>query len=293
MRVYCGHEDKQTKTMKISNFVIFAEPRTGSTLLKTILNHQKKILCLGELFNKKRADRISKKIFTKRQKPLLNFLGKDQSKWYDKINKDFNIYLNIISEQSKKEIFGYKIFNTHIKNFSNYNPNSRFIYLNSLKESNAKVIILQRKNVLLRYISNMTAQSIGLYTSMINKKDSETKVYKLNPIKIDYNSYIRYNKKNKREYAQKLKDVKEYDLPYVHITYEDFTGENFIESFKKIFNLLDLDFNNFIDLRNDDGTIVNHKKINVYNLQDKIINYEAFKKEAEINNDAETLRFLE
>ena len=116
-------------------------------------------------------------------------------------------------------------------------------------------------------------------------------LFKLNSIKIDYNQYINYNKKIERQFKDKLKVVKDYDLQYVNITYEDFVGEKFIECFKKIFNLLDLNFQNFIDPRND-GLIANHKKINVYKLKDKILNYELFKKQAEDNNDIETLNFL-
>jgi len=275
-----------------SNFVIFAEPRTGSTLLKNILDKQENITCYGELFNKKRGWKILNKVFTKPQEPLLTFLGEDQSKWFEKMNTDFKTYLDVMSSISDEQIFGYKIFMRHIKEISNYTPNGDKLYLNFLKESDTKVIILERKNVLLRYISNITAHSIGDYTSMIKTPERKEKVYQLNPIKIDYNLYVKYNQKNKKIYDQYLKYVKGYYLPYIHITYEDFTGEHFIESFKKIFNLLDLEFNDFIDLRNQNGTIGIHKKINIYKMEDKILNYQDFKSQAEKNNDTETLNFL-
>ena len=51
--------------------------------------------------------------------------------------------------------------------------------------------------------------------------------------------------------------------------------------------------NDFIDLRNQNGTIGIHKKINIYKIKDKIINYHNFVKCAEKNNDIETLNFLE
>jgi len=281
--------------MKKSNFIILAEPRTGSTLLKTILEGQEKIDCLPEIFNKNRPLRLRGKISRKADfyKPLLNFLGEDESKWFEKMNVDFKTYLNICSNMSNKEIFGYKIFISHIKKISKYKPNTDTTYLNFLKKRNTKVIILERKNVLLRYISNITARSIGDYTSAINKPERKEKVYQLNPVKIDYNLFVKYNQKNKNIYDEYLKYVKDYDLPYVHIYYEDFTGQDYIQSFKKIFRILDLEFDTFIDLRKNDGTIGHHKKINVYKLQDKILNYEEFKKAAEDNNDIETLKFLE
>jgi LPS sulfotransferase NodH len=280
--------------MEKSNFVILAEARTGSTLLKTILGGQEKIDCFPELFNKNIPLRLRRKTSKNADyEALLNFLGEDESKWFEKMNIDLKTYLNIFSNVSNKEIFGYKMFSSHIKKISNYEPNTDTTYLNFLKKSNTKVIILERKNVLLRYISNITAQSIGDYISTIHKPKRKEKVYQLNPVEIDYNLYVKYNQKNKKIYDQYLKYVKDYDLPHVHIYYEDFTGQDYIQSFKKIFRILDLDFDTFIDLRKNDGTIVHHKKINVYKFQDKIINYEEFKKAAQANNDIETLKFLE
>jgi LPS sulfotransferase NodH len=278
--------------MKKSNFVIFTEPRTGSTLLKNILDKQENITCYGELFNKKRGRKILNKVFTKPQEPLLTFLGENQSKWFEKMNIDFKTYLDVVSSISNEQIFGYKIFKTHIKRISNYIPNGDKLYLNFLKESGTKVIILERNNTLLRYISNITARSIGIYSSKINKTEREPKIFQLNPIEINYNSYVQFNERNKQTYAKYLEYVKDYNLPYIHITYEDFTGEHFIESFKRIFDLLDLEFNKFIDLRKKDGKIGVHKKINIYKIEDKVLNYQDFKAEAEKSNDIETLNFL-
>jgi hypothetical protein len=81
-------------------------------------------------------------------------------------------------------------------------------------------------------------------------------------------------------------------LPYIHIKYEDLVGKKYLECMSQIFGLLNLDFQKFIDFKKLDGTIANHKKINVYSLKDKIINYVEFKKIVENNNDTETLNFL-
>jgi hypothetical protein len=56
--------------------------------------------------------------------------------------------------------------------------------------------------------------------------------------------------------------------------------------------LLNLNFKCFEDIRRIDGIIAGHKKINVYKIEDKILNYQQFKKAAEDNNDTETLNFL-
>jgi len=265
------------------NFVIFSEPRTGSTLFTSILNRQKDIICFKEIFrNKGLSIKLSKKVNEK----IMKILGPDHSKWEKNRDENFMDFLNLLSESSYKNFFGYKFFEKHFKAFK-----SREIYLNFLKENHTKIIILERKNVLLQYISHFTAQSIGVYSSKINHEHSE-KIFQLNPIKIDYKKYIEYNKKTKIVYKSKFKDAQDYGLEHIHILYEDFTGEEGIECFKKIFIFLNLNFKKFIDTRRNNGTIVNHKKINVYKLKDKILNYEAFKKAAEKNNDVETLNLL-
>jgi hypothetical protein len=77
----------------------------------------------------------------------------------------------------------------------------------------------------------------------------------------------------------------------MHITYEEIS-ENFNEYLKKIFNFLEIDPDTMIDVTNENGEIASLKKINVYKLKDKILNYEKFKEKAEKNNDIETLNFL-
>jgi LPS sulfotransferase NodH len=269
------------------NFVIFSEPRTGSTALTSALDYQKDIFCLKEIFKDKNLY-INIKYLNKldQNNKIENLLGLDYSKWEQNRDERFKDFLDLLSNLSDKKIFGYKFFEKHFASFQDHE-----VYLNFLKENHTKIIILERKNVLLRYISHLTAQSIGVYSSKINNEHSE-KIFQLNPIEIDYKEYIKYNKKIERQFRDKLKAVQDYGLEHINITYEDFVGEKFIECFKKIFDFLDLNFENFIDPRNNGGMIGNHKKVNIYRIEDKILNYEAFKKAAEENNDIETLNFL-
>ena len=267
-----------------SNFVIFSEPRTGSTVLTSALNYQKNILCFKEIFGCENFQRDMHKNFNKK---IEKFLGPDQSKWEKNRDKNFIDFINLLSETSDKKIFGYKFFEKHFESFKNHES-----YLNFLKINNTRIIILERNNILLKYISHLTANLIKCYGSGAENKNFK-KIFQLNPIKIDYNEYIKYNKNAKKQYENKFKVVQNYDLEYIHITYEDFTKEKTIESFKKIFNFLDLNFQDFIDPRSQYGnTMAGHKKINIYKLEDKIINYAEFKKNAEDNNDIETLNFL-
>jgi hypothetical protein len=266
-----------------SNFVIFSESRTGSTALVSALNHQKNILCFEEIFKKNLYSKSSKKFKEKIEK----FLGPDHSKWEEKRDEKSTDFIDFLLKTSNKKIFGYKFFEKHFKSFKNQKS-----YLNFLKINNTKIIILERNNILLKYISGLTAESIDCYSSSVKHKNSQ-KIFQLNPIEINYDEYIKYYKMVKRQFKNKFKAIKDYNLQYIHITYEDFFGEKFIECFKKIFNFLDLDFQDFIDPRSQDGSImIGHKKINLYKLENKIINYAEFKKTAENNNDIEALSFL-
>jgi LPS sulfotransferase NodH len=271
-----------------SNFVIFAEPRTGSGVLTSVLNHQKDIFCLKEIFREKYFDQDGMKKYLKKLDPSNNIkklFGDNYLEWNEQRNKKFKDFLNLLSKLSDKKVFGYKFFERHFESIPN-----KDVYLNFLKENNTKIIILERNNILLQYISLLTARSIKTYTTSTKTEESK-KIYQLNPIEVNYNKYIKYNKNIKRQYKDKLEIVQNYNLTYIHLIYEDFTGEKFIECFESIFDCLDLKFEDFIDLRNN-GNIGNHKKINIYKIKDKILNYEAFKQEAEKNNDIETLKFL-
>lgn len=282
-----------------SNFVIFGEARTGSTAFVSALNHQKDINCLREIFSEEGLIVFQRYIaflqpqsaedherLDKIMTEIKNLLGPKRSKWKENKNQQFKKFLNLVSELSNKKIFGYKFFEKHFRSI----PNER-AYLNFLKENNTKIIILERDNILLQYISQLTASKIDCFSSSMMSGGRE-RVFKLNPLEVDYNQFIEYKKRVKRKSKSKIKAAEDYGLKYILIKYEDFIGENFIKSFKKIFDFLDLNFQDFIDPRNDKGNILDHKKINIYKIEDKIINYAAFKKAAEDNNDIETLNFL-
>ena len=278
-----------------SNFVIFAEPRTGSGVLTSTLNRQKDICCLKEIF---REQHIKSKLTdpllrmasaNANTDNLLKFLGDDQQMWRSIRDKNFKEFLRIISECVDKKIFGYKFFNKHFRSFLH-----REYYLEFLKESDAKIIVLSRDNILLQYISLLTAQLTSNFSSNPDRIQStgSADTYQLNPVHVDYIEYAKHRKKLKRQFQQKELDVAAYNLPVMYIKYEQFTGEQYDECFANIFSFLNLDFKNFVDVRSDDGIIAGHKKINIYKIEDKISNFTEFKQAAEENGDAETLQFL-
>ena len=264
-----------------SNFVIFSQSRSGSTLLCANLNYQKDIVCMNEIF---------------RQNWFQSKGGKDQlreffmginSNFMENIRrKNFAEFLILMSEISNKPVFGYKITAPQAYRVAT----SKEIYLNFLKNNKSKIILLTRNNLFLKYVSHQTAKKIGFDERIQSKKYKA--VHQLNPIKINYYEYKEYLNQENSFLRQRKKDISSYNLPYIHIKYEDFVAEKYLESMAKIYELLNLDFKDFKDLRESDGIIAGFEKINVYNTKDKIINYEEFKKAAEDNNDIETLNFL-
>jgi hypothetical protein len=238
------------------------------------MNKQKKIACERELF---------KPHYT--HEKIKNFLGNDPKKWVNIKNENLEEYLMLMSNISNKPIFGYKILFEHFKFFKD-----KQIYLNYLKNNKSKIILLTRDNLLLKYISHRTSKAIKNYSSIFVPQNNI--VYQLNPIEINYYKYKEYAEQQKKFLQERIDDINLYKLPCAHIKYEDFVGEKYLESMAKIYQLLNLRFKTFKDLREPNGIVLGFKKINIYNMKDKMINYEKFKKEAEDNNDIETLNFL-
>jgi hypothetical protein len=259
-----------------SKFVIFGSPRTGSQLLCHFLNNQNKIICLPEIFNSKN---INFKYFNNKFEILKN--------------NNFEIYLKLIftkrlikKNMSEKQAIGYKIFLGQIQSIPD--PKS---YLNFLKNDNTKIIFLTRNNIFLKYISKITADSINNYGC--STKNFSSLIYKLNPVKINYEDYIKYKKEVISNIETQLEYIHFYEFPFIHIKYEEFTGEKYLESYKNIFNFLNLDFNEFNDIRINSILTGKFKKINVYKLKDKIINFDILRRDAELHNDVELLSILE
>jgi LPS sulfotransferase NodH len=270
------------------NFVIFTEPRTGSTLLCDILRKQRHIKCYKEIFGTGLPDKLKKYQELKEVFKNNEFLGDDKEKIHSIACNNFEKYIEILSEFYDKKIFGYKLFQHHFTYFKS----RRNDYLNYLKYNDSKIILLTRTNIFLQYLSIVTARQLKLYSSKILNDNMEL-IYQLNPLTINYQDYLEYKHVIQNDIVKKIGYINNYNLSYVHITYEDFTGKKYIESFQKIFNLLNLDFGEFIDLRNKPiGTISGSKKINNFSLKEKIINFDGLQKDAELNKDKDLLFIL-
>ena len=260
-------------------FIVIAEQRSGSSFLRSALAIQKDIFfySIGNL--ERKFSSFGKTFdYKKDRKKRLNWRKGNNGKLIIKL-----AYSILSKNKGDKKLFGFKCHPYRILDISNY---FEFIY-----SKNTRIIFLTRHNTLQRFISSQTRYQKTNYSSSYIKNKKADKIFKLNPINIEYNSYIKFKSNAEEEQKKILLQIKKYNLPYMHITYEELS-ENFDNCFNKIFDFLELDKNTIINCKKQDGTICNHKKINVYKLEDKIINYEQFKKIAEDNNDIETLNFL-
>ena len=277
------------------NFVIIGEPRTGSTMLCALLNQQTGIHCQFEILKNgasvpdlKVIEEIESRLLNTKKiencDNLLKFLGPDKMQWKERRDKHYDQFLIATSETTSAPIFGYKIFSKHVS----FLPG----YYNFLKESNTRVICLSRKNLLLQYISLLTARAKP-ETDPYRFASREVRVQP-GPIGVNvaYDQFVRFKKKTKKEFIQKLLAIAEFNLPAVYITYENLTGSGYLQCCKDIFRHLEIDFETFIDTRCDDGSIAGHIKLNTHTTKEKILNYSEFKAAAENNNDQQTLEWL-
>jgi LPS sulfotransferase NodH len=257
-------------------FIVIAEQRSGSSFLRSALAIQKDIsfYSIGNL-EKKFSSFCKTFDYKNDKKKKSNFRHGDDGKFIVK-----SAYSTLSKDKGNKKLFGFKCHPHRVLDIPNY--------FEFLKSKNARIIFLTRNNELLRYISLKTMKHIGTSTSSYKKSPS---VFKLNPINIDYNEFINYKSKIEKYKKEVHSNIHKYNLPCMHIKYEELTA-NFDNCFNKIFDFLELDKGTIINCKGEDGTICGHKKINVYKIEDKILNYQEFKKAAEDNNDTETLNFL-
>jgi LPS sulfotransferase NodH len=259
-------------------FILIAEHRSGSSFLKTALSIQRDISFYSIAGLEKKFSSFGRTSeYKEHNRKRSEFRHGDNGKLIVKL-----AYSILLKNKKDKKLFGFKCHPHRILEIPNY-----FEFLNS---KNARVIFLTRSNALLRFISLKTIKQTGFSTSSYKLKKSSS-VFKLNPVHIDYHEFIEYKMKIEKHKEEVFSNIRKHNLPHMHITYEQLS-ENFDQCFDKIFDFLNLDKDTIVNPKNEDGTICNHKKINVYKLEDKIINYEEFKKIAEDNNDIETLNFL-
>ena len=268
-----------SKKLPFEFFIIIAEHRSGSTFLKKAISIQKDILFYSTGGLEKNFSSFGRTSdYKSHKKKRSDFRRGGNGKLIVKLAHSI-----LLKNKNDKKLFGFKCHPHRVLEIPNY--------FEFLKSKNARIIFLTRTNALLRYISIKTHKQIRTSPESCNESINSPIIFKLNPIHVNYNKFIEYKNKIEKHNKQVYENINNYSLPYIHITYEELC-KNFDQCFDKIFDFLDLDKNSIVNAKSEDGSICGSKKINVYKLQDKILNYAEFKKAAEDNNDTETLNFL-
>ncbi len=187
-----------------TKFVIFAQGRTGSTLLVDLLNNHPDIKCEGELLNVRWS---GKRIFP-------------------------TFYVKNKAKTSKEKFYGFKVklyqlYDNGNKLHQNVDPKE---FLINLYKSGWKIIYLERNNIFRQALSNFIAESKGKYHHR-NKNELATPKIKINPGKL---------LKSIRAREKYLCDEKEIlkTIPHLKISYETDLLKNYEKAVDKVFEFL-------------------------------------------------------
>ena len=141
---------KQDKT----NFIIFGQGRSGSSLLKDLLDSHPEIDCLGDFLHK---NQLQKKFG-----------------FFRHLIAQYPIpYIYYFKNKSEKSIFGFKLFNQHVKNIERT--------VATLYKKEWKIIHLHRENILKQSISWAIANQTSTWARSADTDDSNNKTYKIDP----------------------------------------------------------------------------------------------------------------
>lgn len=237
------------------NFFILGRGRTGTNFLVESLNLQPDIHSFYELFE------ISKNF------PKEECYYKDR-----KDNQSPKDYLDNLVFPEKAKHRGFKILSFQ---FEQLFKNTRYDLFDYISEKNdIKVIISNRRNIFLEYLSNRKAFSVGHY---MGKADYKRKIktginsYEQNNIKINFNLnlYNHYINNTYRQYLEKIENLEKYGISYIITDYEDRSGENKNEHYARIVKFLTGTEPFEISLDK-----VNVMKQNVYTLEEQIENFD-------------------
>lgn len=139
--------------MNKTKFIIFGQGRSGSDLLRSLLNSHPQVFCDVELFNPKTYQT---------QKPFKRFLIKTFPFWHVQNTR----------KQYQDKIFGFKLFFWHVTDVGQL--------INKLYKNGWKIIHIRRKNVLKQVFS----AEIGKITQTYHRTNDNPlphETYHINP----------------------------------------------------------------------------------------------------------------
>lgn len=235
-----------------TKFIITCAPRTGSTMLRMILNSHPEIACYGEVITLKGEPNLGKK--------YQDSIGKTsqelaQIRAENPVNFLYNYIWNQEYYQANSKAIGLKL------KYRQLQEQFKDVFQAILDDKEIKIIHLTRRNLLKRYISNRLAASGKTSTVIFNSEES-----KLQPkITLDIDKCIEDILSVQQTEAQFRKCFKQHQV--FEVTYEELVMSN-SKIIAKLMSFLDVDFLNLQPVT---------EKVNSDNLEDIVENYDVVK----------------
>ena len=249
------------------DFIILASSRTGTKILNSYLNSQPESHCFGELFNDKK-NLLNKAMWAKGSKDehmsinicneISNYINNntDQNKFK---KENLELLLDIIYKYKIKKFAGFKLFFWHVDA-----AKPDFNFIKYCEKHNTKIVILNRENTFLHYLSFKKALKSGVYNLRIDNPERKDDIkVRLNP-----RHYLKW--KNQQSSIQQYWEntfVKN-NIPFIATSYEKITGENRKEEKEKIYTFV----------TSSDSKIRNpsdiHIKQNIYTVRHQVENFQ-------------------
>ena len=231
------------KNKDYSKFIILNEIRSGSNLLKTLLNSHKNAFCFSEIFSPycsnvfNGAFKNTEKLNLIRDKYPIKFLE----------NMVFSGYKSDINAVGIKIIYNHFVEFELIKNY--------------LKENNIKIIHLRRKNLLKAFLSLKKANKSGIWFSEGKLKENKS----IDFIRLDYEDCLKFFE----ETSKKIKYFDDFYKNKINIFYEDLIKNREFE-LKKIQVFLGLEVQKLeANLVKQETKSISDSILNYYELKEK------------------------
>lgn len=271
-------------------FIIIATARSGSSMLVEFLNNQLNIRCESELLQAhqeikylkflKESSHLNPEIFPR----FVSTLGTDPLKLVGNRNRNFIEYLSIWESVCSSNHFGFKLFfDSHLRSSKLPKEDSIKVedFLRYIKDNDIKIIHLTRDNILLKYVSVLTSNITGVFSSINTSQINSISV------EVPYKQFIKYQRNTQKEEEDVVDFCFFNKIEYYHVTYENLIGKDYVTFYKNILQFLGEDPETFIDIR---GTVRQIRvKTNIYTLRDKVSNLDDLIAEATLTDDKELL----
>lgn len=241
------------------DFVIIGHARSGTTYTTRYLNQIRGVSSGGDYIHHQhgyyKGDVVTRM---------------DPGQFLDVLKDNF-----LSTNKTGKKIFGFK---TVFYRFKTLKEEYDYDFYQYFKQRKLKVIITNRRNIFLNYLSRKKAIASNTYTLYKSKLENNPgiedylKNIKVNIDVTDYNQYV-------DEYIQTLNSFKDFcnnnDIVYKEIFYEDFIGSGRHIIFEGIAKFIGVKTRNIKPVQNEDIDLF---KLNVYKLKDQISNFTEIKK---------------